>query len=265
LHAGAHHDATTTTPSLHAGAGTSTCALRAGTPQLTLPMLFDQPAWAERLQQMGVGRRLDPKEFEARGAVDYLVRQLRYVSMDEGVRASCELWKRTVLDEADGLGAVLAAVREAEIEAEIEAATKAKAKVDVKVEVNAAEVKAEVKAEAKAEVKKEVKAEVTAGETAPLEDETASAAAAANTKAPTTAPTEPPSSLAILVAAKAWKRARTDGLDEALAARNDEALDAAKPSPSSSSSSALWQPERVTLAGVGRSIWCHSPSRFNGA
>jgi Arc/MetJ-type ribon-helix-helix transcriptional regulator len=123
-------------------------------------MLFDQPAWAERLQQMGVGRRLDPKEFEcrvplhasahhdaldpkefeARGAVDYLVRQLRYVSMDEGVRASCELWKRTVLEEADGLGAVLAAVREAEIEAEIEAATKADAKVDVKVEVNAAEV-----------------------------------------------------------------------------------------------------------------------------
>jgi hypothetical protein len=116
-----------------------------------------------------------------------------------------------------------------------------------------------------------------------LEAETASAAAAANTKALTTAPTEPPSSLALLVAAKAWKRARTDGLDEALAARNDEALaarndetlaarndetlDAAnlKPSPSSSSSSALWQPERVTLAGVGRSIWCHSPSRFNGA
>jgi hypothetical protein len=182
----------------------------------------------------------------------------RYVSMDEGVRASCELWKRTVLEEADGLGAVLAAIREAEIEAEIEAATKAKAQA-------------------------EVKAEVTAGETAPLEDEAASylirdeeaSAAAANTKALTTAPTEPPSSLAILVAAKAWKRARSDGLDETLAARNDETLaarndetlDAAnlKPSPSSSSSSALWQPERVTLAGVGRSIWCHSPSRFNGA
>jgi hypothetical protein len=178
--------------------------------------------------------------------------------MDEGVRASCELWKRTVLEEADGLGAVLAAIREAEIEAEIEAATKAKAQA-------------------------EVKAEVTAGETAPLEDEAASylirdeeaSAAAANTKALTTAPTEPPSSLAILVAAKAWKRARSDGLDETLAARNDETLaarndetlDAAnlKPSPSSSSSSALWQPERVTLAGVGRSIWCHSPSRFNGA
>jgi len=173
--------------------------------------------------------------------------------MDEGVRASCELWKRTVLEEADGLGAVLAAVREAEIEAEIEAATKAKAQVDVK---------AEVKAEAKVEVKAEVKAEVTAGETAPLEDE-----AASDIKAPTTAPTQPPSSLAILVAAKAWKRARTDGLDETLAARNDETLDAAnlKPSPSSSSSSALWRPERVTLAGVGRSIWCHSPSRFNGA
>ena len=28
-------------------------------------MLFDQPAWAERLQQMGVGQRLDPKRLEA--------------------------------------------------------------------------------------------------------------------------------------------------------------------------------------------------------
>ena len=112
-------------------------------------MYFDQPAWAERLQQMGVGRRLDPKRLEAlttarmeapttarmeapttarveapttarvgrrldpkeldakeldakesdakelearaRGAVDYFVGQLRYVSMDEGVRAGCEL------------------------------------------------------------------------------------------------------------------------------------------------------------------------------
>ena len=89
-------------------------------------MYFDQPAWAERLQQMGVGRRLDPKrlgapttareeapttarveapttarvgrrldpkesEARARGAVDYLVGQLRYVCMSEGVRAGCEL------------------------------------------------------------------------------------------------------------------------------------------------------------------------------
>ena len=183
----------------------------------------------------------------------------RYVSTSEGVRASCELWKRVVLEEVDGLGAVLAAVREAETGA----ATKA-------------EVKAEVKAM--------------------LEDEAASAAVAANTKAPTTAPsyspssfpiiapTTAPSSLPILAAAKAWKRARTDRTDETLDAANDETLDGAanlKPSPSSSALwqpechqrsseairghqrpseaiKALWQPERIALEGIGRTIWCHS-------
>ena len=137
-----------------------------------------------------------------------------------------------------------------------------------------------------------------------LEDEAASAAVAANTKAPTTAPSYSPSSfpiiapttapffLPILAAAKAWKRARTDGPDETLDAANDETLDAAndetldgaanlKPSPSSSALSqpechqrsseairghqrpseaikALWQPERIALEGIGRTIWCHS-------
>ena len=84
-------------------------------------MLFDQPAWAERLQQMGVGQRLDPKRleapttarfeapttalFEARmtarleapmtarleacGAVGYLVGQLRYVSMSSLIASDC--------------------------------------------------------------------------------------------------------------------------------------------------------------------------------
>ena len=76
-------------------------------------MLFDQPAWAERLQQMGVGQRLDPKRLEAPttarfeapttarleapttarmeacGAVDYLVGQLRYVSMSTLSASDC--------------------------------------------------------------------------------------------------------------------------------------------------------------------------------
>ena len=76
-------------------------------------MLFDQPAWAERLQQMGVGQRLDPKRLEAPttarfeapttarlearttarmeacGAVDYLVGQLRYVSMSSLIASDC--------------------------------------------------------------------------------------------------------------------------------------------------------------------------------
>ena len=84
-------------------------------------MLFDQPAWAERLQQMGVGQRLDPKRLEAPttarrdalttarleapmtarleapmtarleacGAVGYLVGQLRYVSMSSLIASDC--------------------------------------------------------------------------------------------------------------------------------------------------------------------------------
>jgi UDP:flavonoid glycosyltransferase YjiC (YdhE family) len=50
----------------HGGIGTSAQALAAGRPQLVMPMTFDQPDNAARLQRLGVGRSLPPERF--RGA-----------------------------------------------------------------------------------------------------------------------------------------------------------------------------------------------------
>nr|WP_246714902.1 nucleotide disphospho-sugar-binding domain-containing protein [Methylobacterium sp. R2-1] len=39
----------------HGGAGTTTAAARAGTPQLAVPQVVDQPYWAERMANLGIG------------------------------------------------------------------------------------------------------------------------------------------------------------------------------------------------------------------
>ncbi|WP_114560692.1 glycosyltransferase [Desertihabitans aurantiacus] len=39
----------------HGGAGTTTTATRAGVPQVVVPQLADQPSWAERVDDLGVG------------------------------------------------------------------------------------------------------------------------------------------------------------------------------------------------------------------
>lgn len=37
------------------GAGTTTAAARAGAPQVVIPQMYDQPYWAQRVQQLGIG------------------------------------------------------------------------------------------------------------------------------------------------------------------------------------------------------------------
>ncbi len=39
----------------HGGAGTTTAAARAGAPQVVIPQIFDQPYWARRVQELGIG------------------------------------------------------------------------------------------------------------------------------------------------------------------------------------------------------------------
>jgi vancomycin aglycone glucosyltransferase len=39
----------------HGGAGTTTAAAHAGTPQVVMPQMYDQPYWAERVRQLGIG------------------------------------------------------------------------------------------------------------------------------------------------------------------------------------------------------------------
>ena len=44
----------------HGGAGTTTAATRAGAPQVVIPQHYDQPYWAQRVQQLGVGTSHTP-------------------------------------------------------------------------------------------------------------------------------------------------------------------------------------------------------------
>jgi UDP:flavonoid glycosyltransferase YjiC (YdhE family) len=81
----------------HGGIGTTAAALTAGTPQLVLPLAWDQPDNARRLQGLGVAIRLGPRQRTAR----HLARALSRLMTPE-VRARC----RTVADqvrEGDGL------------------------------------------------------------------------------------------------------------------------------------------------------------------
>src|SRR3954466_4929679 len=39
----------------HGGAGTTTAAARAGAPQVIIPQHYDQPYWAQRIHDLGIG------------------------------------------------------------------------------------------------------------------------------------------------------------------------------------------------------------------
>jgi len=43
----------------HGGAGTTTVAARAGAPQLIVPQIGDQPYWAGRVRDLGIGAAHD--------------------------------------------------------------------------------------------------------------------------------------------------------------------------------------------------------------
>jgi UDP:flavonoid glycosyltransferase YjiC (YdhE family) len=81
----------------HGGIGTTAAALAAGTPQVVLPLAWDQPDNARRVQALGVGIRLGPRQRMA----GHLARALWRLMTSE-VRARC----RAVADRVgkeDGL------------------------------------------------------------------------------------------------------------------------------------------------------------------
>jgi UDP:flavonoid glycosyltransferase YjiC (YdhE family) len=83
----------------HGGIGTTAAALASGTPQVVLPLAWDQPDNAGRLEQLGVGTRLGPRQRTAR----HLARALGRLMTPE-VRNRC----RAVADKVgkvDGLDA----------------------------------------------------------------------------------------------------------------------------------------------------------------
>ena len=69
----------------HGGIGTIAQALAAGVPQLTMPMAFDQPDNAARLEYLGVGRTVVPAAF----APEAVAATLRDLTESRAVAAAC--------------------------------------------------------------------------------------------------------------------------------------------------------------------------------
>lgn len=72
----------------HGGIGTLAQGLAAGVPQLTMPMGFDQPDNAMRLESLGVGKWVVPSRFDS----DRVAGALRDLLDDGRTAASCKQW-----------------------------------------------------------------------------------------------------------------------------------------------------------------------------
>ncbi|MER6366355.1 glycosyltransferase [Kitasatospora sp. NPDC001527] len=93
----------------HGGAGTTTAAARAGTPQLVVPQIVDQPYWAARVAELGIGAVHDTAAPSAatvsaalRTVLDPAARA-RAAAVATGIRTDgAELAARLLLDPAAG-------------------------------------------------------------------------------------------------------------------------------------------------------------------
>lgn len=70
----------------HGGIGTTSQALAAGIPQLIMPLAHDQPDNARRIERLGVGLSLPPKQFTATNLGDCLRRLLGVPAVQESCR-----------------------------------------------------------------------------------------------------------------------------------------------------------------------------------
>ncbi|MEX1042949.1 MAG: glycosyltransferase [Pirellulaceae bacterium] len=70
----------------HGGIGTLSQALQAGIPHLVMPMSFDQPDNAARLQALGVGDKLLPRHYQA----NRIAQKLNHLLTSPEVHTACE-------------------------------------------------------------------------------------------------------------------------------------------------------------------------------
>lgn len=77
----------------HGGIGSSSQGLAAGVPQLVMPMAFDQPDNAERLQTLGVAEILPPRRFHGRAvaaALERLIDNAERARRCESLASRCD-------------------------------------------------------------------------------------------------------------------------------------------------------------------------------
>ena len=92
----------------HGGIGTSAKAMAAGIPQLIMPMAYDQPDNALRLQGLGISDWLPPKRFNGEAVAKKLERLLHseqvkvqcqklaaQIDLPEAIRLSCDVIETT--------------------------------------------------------------------------------------------------------------------------------------------------------------------------
>jgi UDP:flavonoid glycosyltransferase YjiC (YdhE family) len=80
----------------HGGIGSSAQGLAAGVPQLVMPMAFDQPDNAARLERLGVAASIPPKKF--RGPA--VARALEHLLEEAHVQQQCRHWAGQCSGEA---------------------------------------------------------------------------------------------------------------------------------------------------------------------
>ena len=85
----------------HGGIGTSAQAMRAGVPQLVMPLAYDQADNGTRMKRLGVARLLFPKRFRGPAVAE----QLKSLTRDEKVKQTA----RQVGDRLRGGDAVATA------------------------------------------------------------------------------------------------------------------------------------------------------------
>jgi len=79
----------------HGGIGTLAQGLAAGIPQVTMPMGFDQPDNATRLERLGVGRWVVPSEFSGKRVAS----ALEGLFADERTAANCQRWAGRIREQ----------------------------------------------------------------------------------------------------------------------------------------------------------------------
>lgn len=92
------------------GAGTTAAAFRAGAPQFVVPHFADQPYWARRAHELGVGvRPIDQFKLNASALADGITAMVSAPALRENAARLGSL-----IRQEDGVGAAVAEIERAE-------------------------------------------------------------------------------------------------------------------------------------------------------
>lgn len=92
----------------HGGAGTTAAGFRAGVPSVVIPFSFDQPFWAAKVEELGVGPRSIPRK---QLTVDNLAQALRFATTSQRCRSKARALGNKIKAE-DGVSRAVRIIEE---------------------------------------------------------------------------------------------------------------------------------------------------------